>query len=124
LLDQPLRGRAYLRSSHNLLPDLLFSLSAEGFEVDLLGRIDSAPDGGLRATFSELPDAPVSRFVAHIYGGKRGILETAEDLCHSPAAGRARFLGHANRGWILTPPLRADCSHRNRPHHRDRRRPK
>jgi hypothetical protein len=110
LLDQPLTGKAYLRSSDHELPDLVFALRGEGFEVDLVGRIDSA-GGGLRATFDIVPDAPVTKFVARMYGGKRGILENSADLCASPQLTRARFLGHSNRGWALRPALKASCPH-------------
>jgi hypothetical protein len=112
LLDQPLVGNAYLRSSGNTLPDLVFSLRGQGFEVDLVGVIDSAKDGGLRATFSELPDAPVSRFVLHMSGGRRGILENAANLCSGSQRVRSRLLGHSNRGWVTRPDLRARCTHK------------
>jgi hypothetical protein len=110
LLDRPLTGKAYLRSSDHQLPDLVFALRGEGFEVDLVGRIDSA-EGGLRATFDTVPDAPVSKFVVRMYGGRRGILENSADLCASPQLARARFLGQSNRGWALRPLLKASCPH-------------
>jgi hypothetical protein len=116
LLDQPMSGKAYLRSSTNLLPDLVFALHGQGFEVDLVGRIDSAGDGGLRATFPAVPDAPVSKFVLTMYGGKRGILENSADLCAAPQLFRARLLGHNNRGWILHPSITAGCNHKH--HHK------
>ena len=109
LLDQPLRGKAYLVSSDNLLPDLVFALRGEGFAVNLAGRIDSAKGGRLRATYASVPDAPVSRFVVRMFGGKRGILENGDDLCTAPAAVATRFLAHSNRGWIGRPLLRAKC---------------
>ena len=49
-LEAPLEGPAYLRSSENTLPDLVFALSGHGIEVDVDGRIDSAK-GGIRGTF-------------------------------------------------------------------------
>ncbi len=41
--------------------------------IDVVGRIDSVR-GGLRGTFEVLPDAPVSKFVMTLFGGKRGLL--------------------------------------------------
>ncbi len=116
LLDKPLRGKAYLVASDNVLPDLVFALRGEGFAVNLAGRIDAAPGGRLRVTYATVPDAPVSRFVARMYGGRLGVLENGENLCAPVRAATARFLGHANRGWIARPLLQASCGgrHRNR----------
>jgi hypothetical protein len=108
LLDQPLRGKAYLVSSDHLLPDLVFALRGEGFRVNLAGRID-AVHGRLRATYATVPDAPVTKFVATMFGGRRGILENGDNLCASPQAVTARFLAHSNRGLVAHPDLRAAC---------------
>ena len=109
LLDQPLRGKAYLVASDNLLPDLVFALRGEGFAVNLSGRIDAAPGGRLRATYATVPDAPVSEFVATMYGGRRGILENGDNLCAARGAVVTRLLAHSNRGWVTRPKLRASC---------------
>ena len=116
LLDQPLRGKAYLVSSDNLLPDLVFALRGQGFAVNLAGRIDSAKGGRLRATYPIVPDAPVSEFVVQLYGGRRGILENGANLCAAPQVVVSRYLAHSNRGWLSRPHLRADC--RKGKHHR------
>jgi hypothetical protein len=109
LLDEPLEGPVYLRSSDNPLPDVVFALSARGFEINLVGRIDSAK-GGIRGTFDVIPDAPVTKFVLRMRGGKRGILvNSAKSLCRSPQFASARFLGHNERGWIFQPQVKAKC---------------
>ena len=117
LLDQPLRGKAYLVASDNLLPDLVFALRGEGFAVNLAGRIDAAQGGRLRASYPVVPDAPVSRFVARMYGGRRGILENGDNLCVARGVVVSRLLAHSNRGWIARPPLRASCRTGHRHHH-------
>jgi hypothetical protein len=122
LLDQPLRGKAYLVSSDNLLPDLVFALRGQGFAVNLAGRIDSASGGRLRATYPTVPDAPVSRFVATMYGGRRGILENGANLCAAPQLATARFLAHSNRGRLSRPTLRASCKHHRHRHRKGGRR--
>jgi hypothetical protein len=109
LLDQPLRGKAYLVSSDNLLPDLVFALRGQGFAVNLAGRIDSARGGRLRATYATVPDAPVTKFVVRMFGGRRGILENGDNLCAAPQVVATRFLAHSNRGWLSRPRLRASC---------------
>ncbi len=118
LLDQPLRGKAYLVASDNLLPDLVFALRGEGFAVNLAGRIDAARGGRLRATYATVPDAPVAKFVATMYGGRRGILENGDNLCVAHGAVVTRLLAHSNRGWITRPPLRASCRGGRRHSHR------
>jgi len=109
LLDDPLEGPVYLRSSDNPLPDVVFALSGRGFEIDLVGRIDSS-EGGIRGTFDVIPDAPATKFVLRMRGGKRGILvNAAKDVCAAPPFADARFRGHNNRGWIFHPAVKARC---------------
>ncbi len=108
LLDEPMQGPAYLRSSSNTLPDLVFALRGHGIEVDVTGRID-AIKGRIRGTFPRIPDAPVSKFVLKMNAGKRGVLVNAENLCRKRQPASARFVGHANRGWRLHPDLKAEC---------------
>jgi hypothetical protein len=108
LLDAPMEGPAYLRSSSNTLPDLVFALRGHGIEVDVAGRID-AYKGGIRGTFPAIPDAPVSKFVLKMNGGKRGVLVNAENVCQARQLATARLLGQANRGWRLHPEVKAEC---------------
>jgi hypothetical protein len=108
LLDAPMEGPAYLRSSDNTLPDLVFALQERGIEVDVAGRIDSVK-GGIRGTFPAIPDAPVSKFVLKLRGGKRGVLVAAANLCAGPQLANARFVGHANLGWVTHPALKVPC---------------
>lgn len=108
LLEAPMEGPAYLRSSSHTLPDLVFALRGHGVEVDVAGRIDSVK-GGIRGTFPIIPDAPVSKFVLRLKGGRHGLLVNAENLCRKRQAVVAKFIGHANRGWRLHPELKADC---------------
>jgi hypothetical protein len=84
LLDQPLEGPVYLRSSSNKLPDLVVDLKGQ-IEVVLDGKVDTGKEDGLRTTFQSVPDAPVSKFTLNLYGGKRGLIVNSENLC-SPKA--------------------------------------
>jgi hypothetical protein len=84
LLEAPLEGPVYLRSSDHLLPDLVAALkgpASQPLEVDLAGRVDSGASGGIRTTFDSVPDAEVSKFVLEMQGGKKGLLENSTDLC-------------------------------------------
>ena len=79
LLDKPLEGPVYLRSSSHELPDLVASLDGQ-IHVDLSGRID-AVHARIRNTFDFVPDAPVSKFVLTMQGGKKGLLVNNTELC-------------------------------------------
>lgn len=115
LLSDPLEGPVFLRSSGNLLPDLVASLRGGGIgiRVDVAGRIDSYK-GGLRGTFAAIPDAPITRFVMTLRGGKHGLLVNAANLCARPQSAMARFVGHANRGVLWRPPVKSRCSKEKR----------
>jgi hypothetical protein len=104
LLAKPLRGPVYLRSSDDRLPNLVAALRGE-FDVDLPGRID-AVNGRIRASFSGLPDAPVSRFVLSLPGGERGLLVNSANLCEAPQRARISALGH--NGTALRRGIRID----------------
>jgi hypothetical protein len=109
LLEEPLEGDAVLRSSNNVLPDLVFVLKGHGIEVDVAGKIDSV-NGGLRGTFSSIPDAPVSKFELTLDAGKQGLLVvSARNLCAKQQLADSKFIGHANKGLVWKPEVRAEC---------------
>jgi hypothetical protein len=94
LLEAPLEGPVYLRSSDHTLPDLVAALkgpASQPLEVDLVGRVDSGASGGIRTTFESVPDAEVSRFVLEMKGGKKGLLENSTDLCANTHRAVARL---------------------------------
>jgi hypothetical protein len=93
LLDKPLEGPVYLRSSDNLLPDLVAALHGQ-VNIDLAGRTDSV-HGRIRNTFDVIPDVPVSKFVLTVRGGPTGLLVNSFNLC--PRHGRKPPLGVAAR---------------------------
>jgi hypothetical protein len=86
LLDKPLQGPVYLRSSDNPLPDLVSSLHGQ-VDVELAGRTDSVR-GRIRNIFDIVPDVPVSKFILTLRGGRRGLLVNSRDQC--PRKKRAR----------------------------------
>jgi hypothetical protein len=112
LLDQPLTGPVYLRSSANKLPDLVIALKgppSQPIEVDLDGRIDSI-HGGIRTTFEAAPDAPVSKFVLTMKGGNKGLLVNSRNLCSGAAAKMTvRLVGQNNKRADQFPKLGNDC---------------
>jgi hypothetical protein len=108
LLEGPLSGPVYLRSSSHKLPDLVIGLHGNGIDLELAGRIDSR-HGGIRARFEDLPDAPFSRFELAMRGGRNGILVNSEDLCAPPRRASARFIAQDSATLSLRPRLRAKC---------------
>ena len=78
-MKDPLEGPVILKSSSNPLPDLVLDLHGQ-IDLAVEGRIDSV-NGGLRNTFDVTPDAPVTKFVLSMKGGKKGLLENSRDIC-------------------------------------------
>ena len=116
----PLSGRADEQETRscappaNVLPDLVFALKGHGVEVDVAGKIDSV-NGGLRGTFTSIPDAPVSKFELTLAAGKQGLLVvSARNLCAKKQLANSKFIGHANRGLAWHPEVRADCKTKKR----------
>jgi hypothetical protein len=109
LFDEPLRGRVFLRSSENPLPDLVTVLHAGAVKIVIEGRIGPSRGGGIRAVFEELPDAPIERFTMVLFGGRRGLLQNSVDICTRPPIAGVRALGQNNRGHVFTAKLRGRC---------------
>jgi hypothetical protein len=109
LLDQPLEGKVYLRASAGGLPDMVFGLSGRGgVQIEVVGKIDSVHES-LRATFTGLPDAPISKFVMTLNGGKQGLIQNEKNICNFPQFANARLVGQSNLGEALKPHLETRC---------------
>jgi uncharacterized repeat protein (TIGR01451 family) len=107
LLDKPLEGPVYLRSSSNPLPDLVADLNGQ-IHVVLAGRVDSI-HGGTRNTFEAVPDAPVSKFTLSLPAGKKGLLVNSTDICQGTHQATADFTAHNGKTLRLKPELQAKC---------------
>ncbi len=107
LIGKPLEGPVYLRSSNNPLPDLVARLKGQ-VEIVVHGKIDSFK-GGIRTTFTGVPDLPVSKFVMVLPGGKHGLLVASTNLCAKPVKGIVRFKAQNGRKVHSHPTLRTPC---------------
>ena len=109
LLDEPLEGPVYMRSSNNPLPDLVADLDG-AIDIEVAGRIDSIKGGGIRNTFSAVPDAPVSKFILEMQGGKKSLLVNSRNLC-AAGTGRATVKLDAQNGKFhdFRPLLKTPC---------------
>ncbi len=116
LLDEPLKGPVYLRSSNHKLPDLVVALRGV-VDIDLVGQIDSL-QGRIRTTFKSVPDAPVSKFVLAMQGGAKGLIVNSRSLCASPSRAQVKFTGQNGKVRNFNPTARAKCDeHRRRTSH-------
>jgi hypothetical protein len=109
LLDQPLEGPVYLRSSSHKLPDLVAALRGP-LDINLDGRIDSFK-GGIRTTFTGIPDALVSKFVLKMRGGSKSLLVNSTDICRGQHRATVSMSGQNGRTSDLHPRLGAPCRH-------------
>jgi hypothetical protein len=107
LLERPLEGPVFLRSSNNQLPDLVAALNGQ-IDVDLVGRVDSVK-GGIRNSFEVVPDQPVSKFVLEMQGGKKGLLENSTNLCKSTKRATALFDAQNGKVADFNPVMKVKC---------------
>ena len=106
-LDEPLEGPVYLRSSTNELPDLVADLEGQ-IDIELVGRIDSVR-GGIRTTFSGIPDASVSKFILNMKGGKKGLLFNGVNICRERKPATVRMRGQNGRRTASRASLHPSC---------------
>lgn len=108
LLDDPLKGNAYLRSSNNDLPDIVLDLEGQ-FDFTLVGRVDSGKGGALRTNFETAPDVPVTKFVLDLAGGAKGLVINSENLCKNPKRAKVAMVGHNGDMVRRRVKLRTSC---------------
>ncbi len=107
LLEEPLEGPVYLRSSSHKLPDVVFDLHGL-VDVEVATRIDSVR-GGIRATVQAAPDAPLTKVLLKMQGQRKGLIVNSSGLCGAPSRAGAQFSGHNGKQASAKPPMRARC---------------
>lgn len=108
LLDGPLRGWVYLRSSQTGLPNLVADLRGQ-IRVELVGRIGSSK-GGMQTTYRFVPDAPVEQFTLRMFGGKRsGLLVVSRHLCRHRWRVANGFRSQSGKRHVVKSRLWANC---------------
>ncbi|HST68383.1 MAG TPA: hypothetical protein VLI94_01850 [Solirubrobacterales bacterium] len=108
LLDEPLSGPVFLRSSNNVLPDLVAALHSRKVDINLVGRIDSF-NRRIRNTFETVPDAPVTKFVLEMQGGEKGLIVNSTNICRRKQRAVADFKGQNGRRHLFNPVVKAQC---------------
>jgi hypothetical protein len=122
LLDGPVKGPVYLRSSPNPLPDVVAALrgpDSTPIEVELSGRVDSK-NGGIRTTFDFVPDAPVSKFTVTMRGGKKSLFVNSRDLCGGTQRATVRLQAQNAKRLDLQPVVGNSCGGKGKARHRGR----
>jgi hypothetical protein len=116
LLDEPLVGPVYLRSSSHELPDLVAALHSGKVDINLDGRIDSIKNGRIRNSFEAVPDAPVTKFTLEMQGGKKGLLVNSTNLCKRKHWAIAAFTGQNGKRHDFNPLLKVRCGGKSGKH--------
>jgi hypothetical protein len=106
LLEEPLQGPVWLRSSNHKLPDMVFDLHGL-VDVEVVTRIDSAR-GGIRATVNDSPDAPLTKVELRMQGGKKGLIVNSRDLCNATSRATTELTAHNGKQLKSNPVMRAD----------------
>ncbi len=107
LLDEPLEGPVYLRSSNHELPDMVLALHGL-VDIESVGRIDSVNER-IRSTFENVPDAPLSKVVLSMQGGRKGLLVNSTDICRGVHRAKAVFTGQNGKRYTDAPKVSANC---------------
>ncbi len=109
LLDKPLTGPVYLGTGFgHTLPDLVADLNGQ-VRVLVHGRVDTTNRDGLRNTFEAVPDAPVSKFVLEMKGGKKGLLENSTNICKGTHKAEVRFTAQNGKVDAYKAPIHTSC---------------
>jgi hypothetical protein len=119
LIDTPLEGPVYLRSSNHNLPDLVFALKGI-VDIEAVGRVDSvrlgrSADFGIRASFEGVPDAPLTEVVLNMQGGRKGLIVNSRNLCKGKAPkANVELDAQSAKTYDFKPKLASTCSQRQR----------
>jgi hypothetical protein len=114
ILDEPLSGPVYLRSSNHNLPDFVATLHGL-VDVEAVARIDSK-NGGIRATFTDLPDAPLSKVVVDMQGAKKGLIVNSTNLCAGTHRANVAFDAQNGKELSSKPEVGASCGKGHKAH--------
>jgi hypothetical protein len=112
VLDQPLTGPVYLRSSSHRLPDLVLDLTGQ-VDFEAAAQVDSVR-GRLRARFENVPDVPVSKIVLRLTGGNKGLLQNSESLCGRGKKASVRMTGQNGATVVGKTKLQVNCGSKAR----------
>lgn len=115
LFDQPLTGKVYFRANggERELPDVVIDLNGQVHFV-LVGHVDAVVKKGteisrIRNTVASAPDAPVSKFVLELKGGKEGLFVNSENLCAKPRRATVKMTAQNAKTHNFNPLIATSC---------------
>jgi hypothetical protein len=116
LLEAPLEGKVYFRSNggERELPDVVVDLNGRIHFV-LVGFVDAVHKQGsessrVRTTFATVPDAPVSKFVLSLKGGKKGLLVNSANICKVANIATVKIGAQNNKAQNHNQAIATSCS--------------
>ena len=109
LLDKPLEGPVYLGVGFgHKLPDLVADLNGQ-IRILLHGKVDTDKQEGIRNTFETVPDAPVSKFILEMKGGKKGLIVNSTDICKGTHKAEVDFKAQNGKTKSFKAPIATSC---------------
>lgn len=116
LLDAPLEGKVYFRANggERQLPDVVAALRGQ-FDFNLvIAILSSKKTGRVTTKVLNAPDAPVTKFVLKMAGGKKGLLENSENLCRKKQKANFNLAGQNGRRYLIKPVVKTSCKKKKR----------
>jgi hypothetical protein len=116
LLDKPLEGLVYFRANggERALPDMVADLNGQVHLV-VVAAIDALHKKGsetsrVRTTIATVPDAPVSKFVLELKGGKKhGVLVNSANICTTRTRAIVKMRGQNGKAHNFNPLIANSC---------------
>jgi hypothetical protein len=115
LFDKPLEGKVYFRANGGAreLPDAVADLHGR-VHVVLVGFVDAVHKKGsessrIRTTFAKVPDAPVTKAIVELKGGKKGVLVNSANLCKVPPVATVKMTAQNNRAKDTSQRIGTGC---------------
>jgi hypothetical protein len=111
LVDYPLEGPIYLRSSSHKLPDIVFAVKgppSQPIEANVVARVDSV-NGGIRFRVETVPDVPLTKAVITAQGGKKGLFQNSTNICSQTHRATVKMTGQNAKVHNTRPKLKVSC---------------
>jgi hypothetical protein len=80
-------------------------------DFEAVARIDSK-DGGIRTSFTGVPDAPISKVIVDMEGAKKGLIVNSTNLCSRKHRANVRLDAHNAKRLAIDPEMQARCPKR------------
>jgi hypothetical protein len=116
LFEKPLEGLVYFRANGGAreLPDAVADLYGK-VHVVLVGFVDAVHRKGsessrIRTTFASVPDAPLTKAIVELKGGKKGVLVNSANLCKSPPIATVKMTAQNNKAQDFDTPIATSCA--------------